>query len=62
MDIVARDYYEEKHCTIEAIPNVIKHLHMSGTRCESKDCITNSKLLFCIRYSNVLMHEQNIRW
>ena len=62
MDIVARDYYKEKHHAIEAIPNVIKHLCMSGTHCESKDCMINSKLLFCIRYSNVLMHKQNIRW
>ena len=39
MDIVARDYYKEKHHAIEAIPNVIKHLCMSGTHCESKDCM-----------------------
>ena len=53
MNIVARDYYKEKCCAIEAIPNVIKYLCMSETCCESKDCMINS---------NVLIHEQNIRW
>ena len=62
MDIVARDYYKKKCYAIEAIPNVIKYLCMSETCCKSKNCMINGKLLFCIRYSNVLIYEQNIRW
>ena len=45
VDVTAKTYYEEQCCKIEAIPNVIKHLHMMKAHCENKNCTINGRSL-----------------
>ena len=53
-DIAAKTYYEEQHYKIEAIPNVIKHLHMMKAHCENKNCTINSRSSYCTVYDYTL--------
>ena len=43
-DQAAKLYYEERHCELEATPNVIKHLCLLKAHCENKDCSINGML------------------
>ena len=53
-DVTAKTYYEEQCRKIEAILNVIKHLHMMKACCENKNCTINSRSSYCTVYDYTL--------